>query len=276
MANSLRIIDNNVANKATLTASNTAGSLIVNNLKTNVKSQVYRSTGTTTRITAAWAAPEQIACVALPFCNLTSTATIRVQGTLGGTTMVDTGVVLASAYAPFGMWNWGNQPLGVNSFSYTGAAYARVWFTTTVVDTLLIDIVDVDNTAGYVEFSRLVTGIYWSPEITASQDSVEVSAQDNGKQYRTEAGDLFTDVGTRNKSIKLNIEYMSAPDRSRFMRIVLQSGLTNPVFLSVFPDNAEDPELEQTCQIYGKLSSISSLTSPYYNRYSAPLELEEI
>src|SRR5687767_14928297 len=106
MAN-LRIVTENIATSATLSTSTTAGILVANNMKTNVKSQVWRATTTSGTITATWASPQQVACVALPFCNLTSTATIRVQGTLSGGAVFDTTALPACAYAPLDMWSWG-------------------------------------------------------------------------------------------------------------------------------------------------------------------------
>ena len=79
MASQIRILNNNAADRATLSASTTAGSLVVANLKTDYKSDVYRSTGTTATITATWTSNETIGVVVLPFCNLTATATIRVK-----------------------------------------------------------------------------------------------------------------------------------------------------------------------------------------------------
>ena len=78
MAN-LRIIYDNAADRATLTASTTAGTLGVANLQNNRKGRPWRATGTTARLGATWAAPERIGGVFLPFCNLSPTATMRVR-----------------------------------------------------------------------------------------------------------------------------------------------------------------------------------------------------
>lgn len=272
MAN-LRIVSDNIIKSATLSTSTTAGTLVANNMKTEVKSQVWRATTTSGTITATWTGAQQLGCVALPFCNLTSTSTIRVRGSFEGSQLLDTGVVMACAYAPFGMWEWGDQPLGVNAFSYGGGAYGRVWFNTVGVDTLIIDIMDTDNPAGYIEFSRLVAGTYWSPSL--QPQNVELTTDDTGKQYRTDAGDLFTDVGTRNRKISMEIENMVDVDRSRLWKIFLKNGKTQSVFISFFPENDDDPELEQSYQIYGKISDMAAITAPYYKRYSAPIEIEE-
>lgn len=78
-SNPLRIVYDNAIDRSTLSASSTAGSLASSNLLTDNKSEVWRSTGTTARLTATWSVAELIACVAMPYCNLSSTATMRVR-----------------------------------------------------------------------------------------------------------------------------------------------------------------------------------------------------
>lgn len=77
----LRILADNASDRAILTASSQASSVMAPaNLASDSKSTVWRSAaGTTARLSAAWAAAETIGCVALPFCNLSPTATMRVR-----------------------------------------------------------------------------------------------------------------------------------------------------------------------------------------------------
>lgn len=217
-----------------------------------------------------------IGVVALPFCNLTSTATIRVRGysDLGSTLVVDTGTVSACAYSSLGMWNWGMLPLGVNGFSYAGGTYGNVWIPPTWCKQLTIDLVDSANTSGYLEASRLVTGGYWE-SIKNADYGAGITMVDTSVHYRNDAGDLLTDIGTRNRKISLNVSDMPSSDRAQLMDILRGNGLPKPVYLSLFPES-DDPALEQTYQVYCKLSSMSAITAPYYNVYSAPLEVEEV
>jgi hypothetical protein len=75
----LRIVSDNAVDRATLTASSTAGVLAVTNLQTDTKSDVWRATGLAATISALWTSPESVQAVALPFCNLSPTATMRVR-----------------------------------------------------------------------------------------------------------------------------------------------------------------------------------------------------
>lgn len=276
--NNLRIVYDNAAGRtATLVASSTAGSLVASNLLTDIKSLTWRATGTSATLTATWAAAETIGVVALPFCNFTSGATIRVRGytNVGDPSPVlDTGTVSACVSVPAGLKGWGTAPLGVNAFAYAGGAYACVWFAPTSVKQLTIDLADSTNPAGYVEVSRLVTGNYWSPTYNADFGA-SITAQDASKPFRNDAGDLLTELGTRYRSMNLNLSYMPATDRSALMNIFLGNGLAMPVFLSLYPQSS-DAALEQTHQIYAKLSAVGVMTAQVANTYSAPIVLDEV
>ncbi len=77
----LRILYDNAADRATITASTTAGSLAASNLKIDKKSKVWRGAAATTtgRLTATWTTPESLGLMAIPFCNLSATATVQIR-----------------------------------------------------------------------------------------------------------------------------------------------------------------------------------------------------
>ncbi len=78
MAN-LRMIYDNTADRAVLTASSEAGALVASNMLTEIKSEVWRSTGLLEHINVTWPTVETFAGVMCPFCNLTSLAMLRVR-----------------------------------------------------------------------------------------------------------------------------------------------------------------------------------------------------
>jgi hypothetical protein len=272
----LRIIYDNAADRAVLTASSTAGALVVANLQADGKGSVWRSTAKTASISAVWAQPEVLAGAALPFCNLSSTATIRVRGytDAAGTVLAfDTGAVLACAYAPLGMSTWG-MPLGVNAFTFGGGTYARAWFAPVLVRKIVIDLADADNAASYLEAARLVVGASWSPKYNADYGA-SVTPEDASQHYRTDGGSLLTEVGARYRKLSIQLSHLTPLDRAEFWRIVRGNGKSRPMFVSLYPESA-DPELEQANQVYGKLPNIPTISTPFFNTYSAPCEIEEI
>lgn len=274
----LRIVSDNAADRATsLVASSSAGTLAASNLQLAIKSRVWRATATSATLTVTWAVAEPVSCVALPFCNLSPAATIRVRGysDTGGVTLVlDTGVVPACPAAAVTLRGWGAMSSGANAYGYGGGAYARVWFGQVNVRRLVVDLADSGNAAGYIEASRLVVGAYWSPTYNADSGAA-LTLQDQSKHYRTDAGDLMTDIGTRNRKLSLNLLCMPSADRATFANILRAIGMANPLFFSLFPQNV-DAEMERDHQIYGKVSQMSAITLTQLGAYSSQLEIEEI
>jgi hypothetical protein len=314
-SNNLRIIYQNILDLSTttLSASSTASAVTpVTNLKLDSKSQVWRSASTgvqntvgdttlfTTRanLVIASSISNMIGGVMLPFCNLSSTATIRVRGysgltmaqpgtppttgtvpaggIAGSTPVFDTGVVTACPYQNFGLWNWGSIPLGVNSYSYGGGTYGRVWIPNPGACTsLLIEIYDPICTNSYIEISRIVAGSYWSPKYNTSF-GLSTGSQDLSAHERSESGDLITNRGIRYRNMKFDLNWLPPADRLEFTRILRGNGLPRPLFISLFPNNSDDLEKEQAHQIYGKLSTLQDITHPIFEMYSTSIEIEEI
>lgn len=273
----LRIVYNNVADSATLTASSTAGSLTVTRLVTDYKSEVWRATSTSATLTATWSTAQMLGVVSLPFCNFTSTATIRVRGYTepsDPTPFFDTTAKPCCAYSPLGQWDWGAQPLGVNAFSYAGGAYATVWFPIASVKKLVIDLVDTANTAGYIEAGRLVTGSYWTPALNADYGA-SVAPVDSTKVERTDSGDPIRGRGHKHRLLSVNLSEMSESDRAQCYNLLVGNGLARPVFISLYPES-DTPQLEQSHQLYGQLNQLGAIAVPIFNRYSAPITVEEV
>ena len=306
-SNNLRIIYNNILDLPTtiITASSSATGTAtpLSNLKLDSKSQVWRSASTgvangtglyTTKVNIVLSFVEAIiGGVMLPFCNLSSAAKIRVRGytgtapTTGGTTntpisvaagtlVQDSTKIFSSPYQTFGLWNWGSLPLGVNSYSYGGGTYGRVWMPTQLACTsLLIEIEDTDCPNPYIEISRIITGSYWSPKYNTSF-GLSTGSQDLSKHQRSESGDLITNRGIRYRNMRFDLTWLPPEDRLEFTRILRGNGLPRPLFISLFPNNSEDYEKEQSHQIYGKLSQLSDITHPIFEIYSTSIDIEEI
>lgn len=277
----LRIIYDNAINSSdcTLTAGTTAGTLVASNMTLDKKSKVWRSDSVTTDdITATWAAAKQLTGVALPFCNLTSTSTIRVRAYTNSTDITpvyDTGTVLAVPYISLGTWAWGSQPMGVNAYSYGFSAYGRVWFNNTyTVKKIIITLTDTNNPSGYLEVNRIVTGSAWQPTYNTSF-GLPVSIVDSSTHERAQSGDLITSIGNRFKKLTFDLNWLTPTDRVRLNQIIRQNGMTKPLFVSLFP-NDPDVEKEQTYQIYGKIPQMSQLTHPIHSIYSSQIDIEEI
>ena len=165
--------------------------------------------------------------------------------------------------------------LGANSFAYGGSGHARAWLATpAAVRALRIEITDAGNPGGYIEAARLVCGGYWepayNPDYGASMQPVDAS-----KNFRNDAGDLMSDVGTRSDKLSISMSWLKPPDRAALLRILRGNGITRPVFASLFPNHA-DAALEQDHQILGKLIETPAMSLPSYNMAAATLQIESI
>jgi len=307
-ANNLRIIYQNAidTSSTTVTASSTASaSTPTSNLKLDPKSQIWRSGSVTTgagagglytakaNLVVAFANTTTIGGIILPFCNLSPSATIRVRGYTGATPTMsgstdtpvvttagilafDTSIILACPYQPIGLWNWGTQPLGVNSYSYGGGTYARAWVPSQPNCTsLLIEIVDTANYSPYIETSRLIIGGYWSLKYNTTF-GLSQTPKDLSTNTRSESGDLISNRGVVYTSVSFDLTYLTPSDRLETSRILKGNGLSKPLFVSLFPDNSSDPSKEQAHQVYGKLSQLSGIQHTMFDIYGTQIEIEEI
>ena len=278
----LRIIHKNIiAQKLALTASTEAGALLVSNLLTDIKSQVWRSTATSAQLTATWTNLQTIKAVILPHTNLTNAATMRVRGYTNTTdvpgvasAVFDTTALTCCAVTSSAAMGWDLNTPGVANFGYGGGVYAGLFFTGGSVRKLYIELVDSGNAAGYVEASRLITGDYWEPTYNADF-GLKLGYKDDSVHMRTDSGDLITDIKPRSKTLTFDLGDLVPADREVLMRIVRSNGLPAPIFISVFPGDT-DKNKEQDYQIYGKLSQISELTLARFSSYTTSISIDEI
>jgi len=273
MAN-MRIVADNAAARATLSASSSAGAFASANLQLDDKTSVWRAIGTAATLTLTWGASERVSAVALPFCNLSSTATIRVRGyadMAGNFQLFDTGTMLACPAASMKLHGW-TAAQAASAYAYGGGAYARSWFGEASVMRLTIDIVDPANPQGYIEAACLVAGAYWSPAYNASDASMTVV--DTTELYRTDAGGQGANAGYVYRRVPVSLSAMPATDRSACVDI-LRNSRSVPILLSVFPGVA-DLTLERDHMVYGRRSKDSDVAIQYATAYSTTIEVEEI
>jgi hypothetical protein len=94
--------------------------------------------------------------------------------------------------------------------------------------------------------------------------------------FRNEAGDLLSNRGPKFNTLNFDLDYLeNTTDQPEFNRIMRGSGITIPLFISLFPEDT-DLSREQSHQIYGKLSEISKLNYTLPNIYTTKISLEEV
>lgn len=284
----LRIIYDNAADNATLTASSTAGSLVASNMKSNIKSRVWRSTSTSAILTMYLDRDETVNAVILAFTNMTPSAVIRVSGTDSNNNVVfESQPILSNPPAPLGFFEWGDTlaenaysgilPLSVNNFSQGRYSYARIWLENSyTVRNLFIEITDTFNSAGYIEVGKLIAGKYWSPAVGTEVGATEVLSEDSSTLFRSEAGDLWADQGSKHRVISLNLPSLDPVERDKTWQMLRNKSKGLPVLVSAF-SNDEDSALEQMFMIFGNISNTAAMGIPYSKKFfETNIEIEEI
>lgn len=272
MAN-MRIIYDDKATSATITASTTTGSLAASNMLNDYKGKVHRSTGTSVSYTLTWAQAVSIGGIGLPATNLSPTSTIRVRlytNTADTSAVADSGTITANGSQSTELYNWSN-PLNANSFIYGGATKSAVWFQQHYsVKKAVIDLVDTSNLAGYIDCSRIVCGAYWEPKYNVS-NGITHTINDTTQNVRNDSGDLLSDRGFIHDQLKFDLSVLVEEDKSTLNQIIKFVGTNRNIFVSLMPDN--NSSREQDYIIYGKREN-SDIASPYYKLYSHSMSIE--
>lgn len=270
----LRIIFDNLAAKATLTASSTAGSLVAANMLNDTKVSVHRSTGTSVTYMLIWATPQVVGAVALPATNLTATATIQVRlySDTGATTLLyDSAPVLASASGTLGLH--GVDSVNANHFSSGGATKAAVWCGSQVANVRRCDIflVNTGNPAGYIDCARIVVGPYWEAPVNPNYGAT-AGTTDLTKTLRTESGDSVVTRGAQYQTMRLQLEQFNEATRATLAKIIRSAGAHTCLFFSLLPGNTA-ATAEQDHMIYGRRAS-GPFTFDFFNSFSTSFEIE--
>lgn len=272
----MRVVYDNTADLAVLTASSSAGSLVANNLKTKYKAEVWRTTSTTASLTLQWVGAKIAGCLALVHSNMSSAGTIRIRCYTAATDSspaYDSGVQIAVPPSSLGTWAWGSLPLGINAYAYGGLSYIVKWFPQAPYEKIVVDLVDAANPSSYMEFARLICGAYQS--FSTNPDwGIEIGYTDNSSQYRNDGSDMLVDRGIMFKTMKFALSNMRESDKVLIQSLQRNNAKYRPLLISIFPENT-DTALEQMYQIYATMNNLSALVAGDFNKYQTSIELEE-
>lgn len=120
----------------------------------------------------------------------------------------------------------------------------------------------------------VVIGRHWSPFYNASYGAA-LSFLDTSKNSRNDSGDLMTTRGARYKRLAFSLATMQASDRTTLTEIFIRSGMTMPIYISVFPDSDDEQE-KQIYQVYGKLTKLGAISRYKFGLDKSAIEIEEM
>jgi hypothetical protein len=214
--------------------------------------------------------------VALPFCGLSSTATIQVKGYTNATDSTPVFTSATQVAAPGSL----NQNLGMASYGYGGGTYAYIYFSNISVKKLTITIVDSASTLGYIEAATLVVGQYYefavNPEYANGQNGNITLTQNEGSTFvRSDAGDQRIDRASIYRTLTMALPWMIQSDRNFIWQMLRTSGMYAPIFVSTVPQSTDTTEEFIYC-VYGRLSKAAGIQYYFMNQFSTTLEIEEI
>jgi hypothetical protein len=272
--NNLRIITTNLVTGGTLSTTSTTVGGNIQNLKNDKKSSIWRASGTSAEITLT-ISNSKFGGIVFPFCNLSTTATVKVF--LNGATLDQNATVLNKAVCPWDRYtptNWGSIPANLNTYSYGGGTYAVCWIPAQpYASTIRIVISDPANTAGYLEFSNLIIGEYWSPTYNTSY-GLNTGITDSSIIDRSESGNLMSCRKPSFRTMRFNLDWLNTADRLAMQKLIQGAGKSATIFISLFPE--EGTNLENYHQIYGKQTQLNNISYSNYAFYASSIDVEEV
>jgi hypothetical protein len=271
MAN-LRIIYNNVADSATITASTTAVGFSIDNVKNTQKTSVHRSTLSTVTYTLIWTTAQNINCVALPATNLQSGDTIKVKvytEAADATALYETTDLSACLGRVTTLYSKTTLPTYVD-FGFGGASKTSVWLPTTYpVKKVVITLTSATISA--IDCARIVCGTYWESSRQVN-NGIQLGYEDSSEITTTRSGNTYEDRKPITESMQFDLEYLSDTDRQQLQKLMRSWGSSGLIYYCVFPDNT-NAEITQSYSMYGRSES-NTLQYQFHKYYNTNLNIK--
>lgn len=269
--NTIRILTDNAADRATITVANTAAGSGAANLKTDIKGEVCRVLGTVAQVVLTWPVSTSVGAIVLPVTNLGPSSTIQVQAYQdeAGTVLLED----VSDWAAPGaiLANWGfTQPLNVNQFAFTLPPITAIYFAQHLAVRRIV-ITLTDPAASFIDMARLVVGPYYAPNANPGYDQMDTIV-DLSRNTRAASGDLKTELGPKARSLTFSLDNVDDAHRAQVRRI-LEMGIGRFMFVSITPDSP-DPVRERDKSIYGKVMQPLAMRWASFGQHTAEFNIE--
>lgn len=259
----------------TSSATSTASGFSLSNVQLDTKSKVWRSTATTAQVLEfTWADTQTISAVALAFTNLSAGSTVQIEifTNVGDPSPVyDSGALSVDfAYDP----PTGFTTIGLASFAFGGGTYFSHLFSTQTGKEINITITSSGNPDGYIEVSRVICGLAYTPEIGASYGA-QVGYEDSSTKAITDSGDTVVHRGSVKKSMTFNLQTLDVVDKYGLSNVNKNRAASSPVFVSMY-ENSQNPEERQSFMIYGLFDQVPATAITRHNIYNAGISITEV
>ena len=212
----MRLIYDNRADSATISASSTSGNLVASNLANNAPELVWRATNKQPTITLTWAAAQSVEAVAIAWTNLTAAATVtfRVFTGTSDVTPAQTATVTAGS-------------AGV------GCVYSTFFPAGTTGKKVQVYISDTTNSAN-VQVGRVIAGPALRPA-RGVRPGAGLSVSDRSNVSRTESGTLRVEQAGTYRTLSVQFDMVDPAEANAYLTL-MRGGAGRVVFATVFPD----------------------------------------
>ena len=276
----LRMITDNLADSATLTASPAmAATLDVNNLKNDQRVEVARTTSTDDQaILLDLPSPDFFSAACLYGHNLSGAAQWRWRlyssANQEGSLVFDSGLVRAVPIFTLGDYGprWGVLPLGYSIFDGWDARFSTIWHPRVIAQSARLDIQDSGNSAGYLQARRLLAGDYVSYRYNCDANPT-LTWVDTDEVRRTAGGSLDTKQGIQYRQLELTYSFLQHSERGDFLETMRRIRKSQSILMSLFPE--QGGRLERDYTMLCKKTDGGAMTYAYPHHQTS-LTLEEI
>lgn len=259
---------NNIVGTSVLTGGTFETNLPRDNLKTDKLAELAQTTtSASTVIIATYALNQTVGCIALANHNFSSDCQIDIV-------IRDVGnAIIASVYnlAPYIDSNRNNI---VNWFLDTNI---------TTAITVHITITDTTNTNGFLSIGRLFIGKQFEPERNADYGSASHAKTDLSESSKSINGVKWSRKRAKIRTASIGIGSISESDMLIVDDLMQISGTTDDVIYAftrpTYTDIAgvlHQDELSYKRTFIGNLSALDAINSPFFGRYSAQFNIEEL
>lgn len=269
----LRFVFDNAADVAQISGASVP-LMPVSNLQREGRAVRWRHSGTSAQITLMWptAAPEYINAIALIGSNLSEQSTWRIRAWRGGVQTYDSGTQAAVPPLGLGEMEWAIQPLAVTSY-WLRSRLSVVWPEEFSADTLLIELDDPTNSDGFLQASRLVCGLSWSPQFGEDWGGSWRMVYE-GRRERMESGDPLIELSSSYRVLSLSLPAVDLRARNVISEVYRRIGPAKPFLVSLMP-TATDKMQESDYTIWGLLPMEMANRYQSYQRWATSIDIEE-
>lgn len=266
------MIINNFHDTATLTA--TSEALPVSYTQQSGRSKIWRSVDTAPQvIIGTLPSPNFLSALVVYNHNLTTVGTIRIEYLLQGEVVYDSGVIVASTLIPLGIWRVGVDPWGAQDLTEFPNTHYVVWTEPTLATDYRITISDSNNPAGYVEVSRIIAGLFYTPKMNASY-GVKLEWQDFAEHKRTEGNSLRTIGNGTARVMSFDLAYLEREGLGELSRELLKTGKRQDIYINLYPEKGGALEAEHA--FVARREGSYGHEHNYFNNWQTQLAMTEV